>query len=70
MSKFNALDKFLLHGKELIEWLDGGSALHLNLDEALTQTGYRTMLDIAAKNRLQTTSALTWKSLSATPATT
>lgn len=47
--EINALDKFLLHGKELIEWLDGGSALHLNLDEALTQAGYRTMLDIAAK---------------------
>ena len=47
--QINALDKFLLHGKELSEWLDGGSALHLNLDEALTQTGYRTMLDIAAK---------------------
>lgn len=47
--QINALDKFLLHGKEFIEWLDGGSALHLNLDEALTQTGYRTMLDIAAK---------------------
>ena len=58
MSKFNALDKFLLHGKELIEWLDGGSALHLNLDEALTQTGYRTMLDTRLK-RAATTSALT-----------
>ncbi|VEI46778.1 anaerobic ribonucleoside triphosphate reductase [Actinobacillus equuli] len=43
------MDKFLLHGKELIEWLDGGSALHLNLDEALTQSGYRSLLDIAAK---------------------
>lgn len=47
--QINALDKFLLHGKEFIKWLDGGSALHLNLDEALTQTGYRTMFDIAAK---------------------
>ncbi|WHP47999.1 anaerobic ribonucleoside-triphosphate reductase [Mannheimia bovis] len=45
----NALDKFLLHGKELIEWLDGGSALHLNLDEALTANGYRSLLDTAAK---------------------
>lgn len=45
----NALDKFLLHGKQLIEWLDGGSALHLNLDEALTQAGYRSLLDIAAR---------------------
>ena len=33
--EINALDKFLLHGKELVDWLDGGSALHLNLDEAL-----------------------------------
>lgn len=47
--KTNTLDKFLLHGKTLIEWLDGGSALHLNLDEALSQTGYRSLLDIAAK---------------------
>lgn len=47
--EINALDKFLLHGKELIEWLDGGSALHLNLDEALPQSGYRSLLDIAAK---------------------
>lgn len=47
--KTNTLDKFLLHGKTLIEWLDGGSALHLNLDEALNQSGYRSLLDIAAK---------------------
>lgn len=47
--EINALDKFLLHGKELIEWLDGGSALHLNLDEALTANGYRSLLDTAAK---------------------
>ena len=47
--EINAFDKFLLHGKELIEWLDGGSALHLNLDEALPQSGYRSLLDIAAK---------------------
>ncbi|ULJ65181.1 anaerobic ribonucleoside-triphosphate reductase [Wielerella bovis] len=45
----NALDKFLLHGRELIDWLDGGSALHLNLDEALNVAGYRALLDIAAK---------------------
>ncbi|ULJ69764.1 anaerobic ribonucleoside-triphosphate reductase [Wielerella bovis] len=47
--KTNALDKFLLHGHELIDWLDGGSALHLNLDEALNVSGYRALLDIAAK---------------------
>lgn len=45
----NALDKLLLHGSELVDWLDGGSALHLNLDEALTQQGYRSLFDIAAR---------------------
>ena len=44
----NALDKFILHGRELIDWLDGGSALHLNLDEALSREGYCKLLDIAA----------------------
>lgn len=47
--QINALDKFMLHGRELVEWLDGGSALHLNLEEALSQAGYRSLLDIAAK---------------------
>ena len=47
--KTNALDKFLLHGRELTEWLDGGSALHLNLDETLSQSGYRSLLNIAAR---------------------
>lgn len=47
--EINPLDKFMLHGKELIEWLDGDSSLHLNLDEELTQAGFRSLLDIAAK---------------------
>ena len=45
----NALDKLVLHGKELIEYLDGGSALHLNLDEKLNTSGYLSLLNIAAK---------------------
>jgi len=45
----NALDKLVLHGKELIEYLDGGSALHLNLDEKLNTPGYLSLLNIAAK---------------------
>lgn len=44
----NSLDKFIMHGNELIEFLDGGSALHLNLDEKLTEDGYLSMLNIAA----------------------
>ena len=45
----NSLDKLILHGRELIEFLDGGSALHLNLEEALTAQGYLSLLNIAAK---------------------
>ncbi|XKG72680.1 anaerobic ribonucleoside-triphosphate reductase [Pseudidiomarina marina] len=44
----NSLDKFIMHGNELIEFLDGGSALHLNLDEKLNVDGYLSMLNIAA----------------------
>jgi anaerobic ribonucleoside-triphosphate reductase len=44
----NTLDKFQLHGRELLDYLDGGSALHLNLEEKLDQPGYVNLLDIAA----------------------
>ena len=47
--QINAFDKFLLHGKELVDWLDGGLALHLNFDEALPEAGYRSLLNIAAR---------------------
>ncbi|RUO76093.1 anaerobic ribonucleoside-triphosphate reductase [Idiomarina seosinensis] len=46
----NAVDKFVLHGKELVEYLDGGSALHLNLDERLNASGYLSLLNLAAKS--------------------
>lgn len=45
----NALDKFVLHGSEFIQYLDGGSALHLNLDEKLNQPGYLALLNTAAR---------------------
>ena len=44
----NTLDKFQLHGRELLDYLDGGSALHLNLEEKLDQQGYLQLLNIAA----------------------
>lgn len=44
----NTLDKFQLHGRELLDYLDGGSALHLNLQEKLDQAGYLSLLNIAA----------------------
>lgn len=47
--KINAIDKFILHGKELVEFLDGGSALHLNLEEAPSKEGFKKLLNVAAK---------------------
>ncbi|MBQ9469529.1 MAG: anaerobic ribonucleoside-triphosphate reductase [Bacteroidales bacterium] len=44
----NPLDKFRLHGAKYIEHLTGGSALHLNLDEHLSQPQYRQLLRVAA----------------------
>ena len=45
----NHVDKFLLHGKELNQYLDGGSALHLNLEENLTYQNALNLLNIAAQ---------------------
>ena len=43
----NPIDKFVLHGRKLIQYLDGGSALHLNLDEHLSFEQYRQLLKVA-----------------------
>ena len=45
----NIIDKFILHGKQLTQYLDGGSALHMNLDEHLTEPQYRQLLNTAVK---------------------
>ena len=45
----NILDKFRLHGTKYIEHLTGGSALHMNLEEHLSQTQYRQLLRVAAR---------------------
>lgn len=44
------LDKFKLHGEEYVKYLDGGSALHMNLEEHLTKDQYRNLLKVAATN--------------------
>ena len=44
----NHLDKFVLHGKEITQYLDGGSALHLNLDESLSTEAYLKLFNVAA----------------------
>lgn len=45
----NMLDKFILHGNEIIQYLDGGSALHLNLEEKTTKEGFDKLIKVAAK---------------------
>lgn len=47
--EINVIDKFVLHGKQYNQFLDGGSALHLNLEEYPTKEGFRKLLDLAAK---------------------
>ncbi|ULB33817.1 MULTISPECIES: anaerobic ribonucleoside-triphosphate reductase [Proteiniphilum] len=44
----NVIDKFRLHGRNYIEHLTGGSALHLNLEEHLSKAQYRQLLRVAA----------------------
>ena len=45
----NILDKFQLHGKEFTGQLDGGSAIHANLEEHLTKDQYANILRYAVK---------------------
>ncbi len=45
----NIIDKFKLHGAPYIQHLTGGSALHMNLEEHLSQAQYRRLLNVAAK---------------------
>lgn len=49
-TSLTVLDKFKLHGKEYVQYLDGGSALHMNLDEHLSKEQYRNLLKVAAVN--------------------
>ncbi len=48
-TSINALDKFQLHGKSYNQYLDGGSALHLNLEEYPNKAGFRKLLNVAAR---------------------
>jgi len=45
----NSLDKIILHGNEMIQYLDGGSALHLNLEEAPNKEGFIKLIHATAK---------------------
>ena len=48
-SSQNLIDKFYLHGNDYIQYLDGGSAYHCNLEEYPTQEGFYKLLNVAAK---------------------
>lgn len=48
-TSLSVVDKFKLHGAPYIEHLTGGSALHLNLEEHLSQEQYRQLLRVAAQ---------------------
>jgi len=45
----NTLDKIILHGNEIIKYLDGGSALHLNLEEAPNKEGFIKLIHATSK---------------------
>lgn len=48
-SEIDPIDKFFLHGKDNLQYLDGGSALHLNLEEYPTKETYKKLYTVAAK---------------------
>ena len=45
----NEIDKFRMHGGDMVKYLDGGSALHLNLKDYPDAEQYYKMMCIAAK---------------------
>lgn len=47
-TRINTLDKIILHGKEIIKYLDGGSALHLNLEESPNKEGFIKLIHATA----------------------
>ncbi len=47
-TSLSMIDKFKLHGEEYVRYLDGGSALHMNIQEHLTKEQYRQLLNVAA----------------------
>ena len=48
-TNINALDKFVLHGERVVRWLDGGSALHLNIEQYMTKEQYLKLFEVAGR---------------------
>lgn len=47
--KLSVIDKFKMHGKDYVKYLDGGSACHVNLQEHLSKEQYRQLMKAAAE---------------------
>lgn len=53
-ASLSVLDKIIMHGNKFIgDYLDGGSAAHLNLDSHLSEEQYAKLLKFAAENGCQ-----------------
>lgn len=46
--ELSVLEKFQMHGREIMQYIDGGSAYHCNLEEYPTKEGFKKLLDVAA----------------------
>ena len=46
---YNIIDKLRLHGKENTQWLDGGSACHLNMEQLMSKEQAYALICIAGK---------------------
>ena len=46
---YNIIDKLRLHGKENTQWLDGGSACHLNMEQIMSKEQAYELICIAGK---------------------
>ena len=47
--EISILDKFILHGNETTKYLDGGSALHINLEDYPTSETCKKLMDVAVQ---------------------
>ena len=50
-TSLSVIDKMKLHGGDFVKFLDGGQALHANLDHHLTFEQYRKLIKVAAENK-------------------
>ena len=52
-TKVNVLDKLKLYSKDIVQYLDGGSALHLNLEQMLSQAQFMHLYKLCSKYGVQ-----------------